>query len=218
MSRKLELESWNRRAHFDYFRSFEEPFFNVCVDLDVTNLVARCKADRMISFFACTLYLSLKAANQVENFRYRIQGDQVAIHDVIHAGSTILRDDDTFGFGFFEFMPKFDEFSLQARGVIEAVKCGPGGLDRTSERDDLMLYSVLPWISFTSFSHAHGARVGHSIPKIVFGKYREVGESIQMPLSVEVHHALVDGIHVGEFIDRFQADLHSLAFITEADS
>jgi chloramphenicol O-acetyltransferase type A len=25
-----------------------------------------------------------------------------------------------------------------------------------------------------------------------------------MPVSVHVHHALVDGLHVGQYIDRFQ--------------
>jgi len=208
--RKLDLKLWSRREHFEYFRSFEEPFFNVCVDLDVTKLIARCQADRKLSFFACTLYLSLKAANEVESFRYRIRGHDVIVYEVIHGGSAILRDDETFGLGFFEFTPNFAQFAPQVRRVIDAVKQGPPGLRRASERDDMMRYSVLPWITFTSFSHAHASREGDSIPRLVFGKYRLVGDSFQMPLSVEVHHALVDGIHVGDFLQRFQQHLLSL--------
>jgi chloramphenicol O-acetyltransferase type A len=31
-----------------------------------------------------------------------------------------------------------------------------------------------------------------------------------MPLSVEAHHAMMDGIHVGRFFERFQAVVDSL--------
>jgi chloramphenicol O-acetyltransferase type A len=43
------------------------------------------------------------------------------------------------------------------------------------------------------------------VPKIVFGRHREAGGRRWMPVSVEVHHALVDGLHVGRFFERFQA-------------
>ena len=39
-------------------------------------------------FFLVTLYLSLRAANRVENFHYRLRDERVLIHDVIHGGST----------------------------------------------------------------------------------------------------------------------------------
>jgi chloramphenicol O-acetyltransferase len=32
---------------------------------------------------------------------------------------------------------------------------------------------------------------------------------MKMPVAVEVHHALVDGIDVAKFIERFQAELNS---------
>ena len=209
MPRKLEIESWNRREHFEFFRVFEDPFFNVCLDIDVSNLVARCKADSELSFFAATLFFSLKAANEIEPFRYRLSDDEVVVHDVIHAGSTILREDNTFGFGYFEFTPDFNNFAEQVRDVISVVKQRPEALCRASEGDDVIRYSVLPWLPFSSFSHARAKFSGDSIPRIVFGKHREIDGQLQMPLSVEVHHALMDGLHVAEFVRRFQKDLDS---------
>jgi chloramphenicol O-acetyltransferase len=32
-----------------------------------------------------------------------------------------------------------------------------------------------------------------------------------MPVSIEVHHALVDGVHVGRFFERFQHHLDDVA-------
>ncbi|RYZ84904.1 MAG: chloramphenicol acetyltransferase, partial [Proteobacteria bacterium] len=44
-----------------------------------------------------------------------------------------------------------------------------------------------------------------SCPKISFGKMTvDTNGKRTMPMSVHVHHALLDGYHVGYFTDRFQ--------------
>src|SRR5829696_2574101 len=48
----------------------------------------------------------------------------------------------------------------------------------------------------------HSIANGH---KIAFGKYREDGGRIMMPVSVEVHHALMDGLHVGRYLERLES-------------
>ena len=66
----------------------------------------------------------------------------------------------------------------------------------------MIYFTTLPWISFTSFAHARNKGRGDSIPRIVFGKFTEEGERLMLPISVEVHHALMDGLHVGRFLNR----------------
>jgi chloramphenicol O-acetyltransferase type A len=82
-------------------------------------------------------------------------------------------------------------------------------LEAQEQRDDLIHYSVIPWIAFTSFTHAKKYNTRDSIPKIVFGKYCDDSGVAKMPVSVEVHHALMDGIHVGEFFEIFQKHLQN---------
>jgi chloramphenicol O-acetyltransferase type A len=62
----------------------------------------------------------------------------------------------------------------------------------------------LPWVSFTSFAHARTPGRGESVPRIAFGKFSIENEQTMLPISVEVHHALMDGLHVGRFLNRFQ--------------
>jgi chloramphenicol O-acetyltransferase type A len=38
-----------------------------------------------------------------------------------------------------------------------------------------------------------------SVPRFAWGKVFEDGKSLKMPLDVQGHHALMDGIHVGRF-------------------
>ena len=136
----------------------------------------------------------------------RIRGDDVFEHPTVHGGTTVLREDETFGFGYFDYVSCFDDFERTGRGVLERVRQSEGPLDDQPHRDDLIFYSVLPWFSFTSFAHARRCPSTDSNPRIVLGKRHEArkGEWRQ-PISVEVHHALVDGLHVGRFLESFQA-------------
>lgn len=211
--RRLDLDSWSRREHFSFFRGFDLPFWNVTAEVDVTDLHARSNRPEGPSFTIAAFYLSLRAVNEVEAMRMRIRpgadGDDVVVLPRVHGGTTVLRDDDTFGFGYFDFDPGFEAFAADAARAIEAAKQGreflPG--DR---RDDLVYYSVLPWISFTSFQHARKLGTDDSVPRIVFGRHRDQEGRRTMPVSVEAHHALVDGLHVGRFFARFQAGLDDL--------
>jgi catechol 2,3-dioxygenase-like lactoylglutathione lyase family enzyme len=47
-----------------------------------------------------------------------------------------------------------------------------------------------------------------SIPRFAWGKRFEDGNYLKMPLSVQGHHALMDGIHMGEFYAEVQGYLH----------
>jgi chloramphenicol O-acetyltransferase type A len=200
----LDLASWPRRSQFEFFRTYDQPFFNIAADVCVTALQRRSSEPGGPSFFLSTLFLSLRAANQVEPFRLRLRPEGVWRHDCIHAGSTVLRPDETFGFAYFEYADDYARFEARGRAVIEQAK-GAAGLDPQDERDDLIHYSVLPWIRFTSVSHARKYGGNDSVPKIVFGRRFERDGDVWMPVSVEAHHALVDGLHVARFLEAFEA-------------
>jgi len=68
------------------------------------------------------------------------------------------------------------------------------------------LYPI-PWISFTGLQHARKTDLEDTIPRFVFGKYFKEEKRLKMPLSVEVHHALVDGFHVGQLFKFLQEEL-----------
>lgn len=204
MTSDLDIERWPRRHLFDFFKDYENPFFNVCANIDITALLSLGRSTETLSLSLAYLFFSLKAANEVEPFRYRLRGDQVVIHDRIHGGSTLLLDDQTFKFYYFDFDEDFARFQMGAKASRERARVPSGSLEDQPARDDLIHYSVLPWISFTSFSHARKGDRQDSIPKIVFGKYFSEGGAVKMPLSVEVHHALMDGVHVGEYFETVQ--------------
>ena len=85
MKHKLNLETWNRAAHFLFFKQMEEPFFGVTVTIDCTKAYEKAKQLKL-SFFTYYLHKTLTAVNAIENFRYRIINDEVYIFDQIEIG------------------------------------------------------------------------------------------------------------------------------------
>ncbi len=205
MSRYLDVENWPRRQQFEFFKDYHNPFFNICTSVDVGPLLERTGAMEDISFFVAYHFCSMKAANEVEPFRYRLRGDRVLVHDRIHAGTTILLDDENFTFAFFDYDDDFEVFHARARESIERARAEGIQLHQRADRDDLIYHSVFPWATFTSVSHARRGARGESIPKIAFGKYRADGDRLMMPISVEAHHALMDGLHVGRYFERLES-------------
>lgn len=201
--RFLEIENWNRKQQFRFFKDFDNPFFNVCTEMEINAFYKAVKSEDLSFSIAC-LFTALKAANETEPLRYRLHDDKVAIHDQVHAGNTILNDDETFNFCYFEYDPNFRTFYEQSQQILKEQDESQQALDPRSDQQNLIHCSTLPWYRFTSFSHARNYGTSQSIPKFVFGKYF-TDEGMKLPFSIEVHHALMDGIHVGHFLDHFQS-------------
>lgn len=201
MKTKIDIETWPRKEHFLLFKEFEEPYYGVNISIDCTAAYRDAKAS-CASFFLYYLHKSLAAAQQVDAFRLRIENDEVFLYDVINGGSTVDRPDGTFGFAFYDYAANFGDFMETGLKEMTRVR-GRNDLERTS-RQDLIRFSALPWIDFTSVSHARSFAFKDSAPKISFGKMTEKNGVRTIPMSIHVHHALVDGLHIGQFIDIFQ--------------
>ncbi|MBB6498469.1 chloramphenicol acetyltransferase [Pedobacter cryoconitis] len=202
MKRELDINTWKRKEHFHFFKQFEEPFFGVTVKIDCSEAYRIAKQAGQ-SFFLYYLYQSLKAANRIEAFKYRIQDEKIIIYDQVDASSTVNRPDGTFGFSYFQFDGDAKVFHDQARENMELISKGTS-LFPPVLGDCVIHYSALPWIDFTSLSHARSFSFKDSSPKISFGKMTEEGGRKLMSVSVHVHHALMDGYEVGQFVEHFQ--------------
>jgi chloramphenicol O-acetyltransferase type A len=199
----IDLAGWKHREHFEFFRGFAQPFFSVCVDVDLTVVWQRSREPGGPPFLLPTLFAALQAANAIEPLRLRIREDRVWRHDRIGISTTVLRGDETFGYARFEDSDDFPGFAAAAERIIGEVRSGRGL--PVPDGDDVVYHSTLPWLRFTAFSNALPLR--DSVPRFVFGKCVPAGERMVMPVAVEVHHAVVHGLDVARFFEQFQARL-----------
>jgi chloramphenicol O-acetyltransferase type A len=208
MFQEIDLENWERKTTFEFFREYEDPFFNITANLNITRLYDFCKSNSL-AFSLAVLFYSLEIANEIREFRLRIVDEKVVEFDRIEATQTILNADNTFSFGYYQM--KENVFDFVADGKISRDKyLELKTFDVESDRIDLIYYSAFPWVSFTSFKHASRLNNRQTIPRMVFGKMFDEGGRRKMPFSVEVHHAMMDGFHVGQYFSLFQEKLDSL--------
>ena len=206
MADYLNTDSWARREAFEYFRGFDKPYFNVCVRLDAAPLKAAVAA-RGQSFSLACLFITLRLANLHEPFRYRLEGGRVRVHEEVHGSSTVLRDDESFGFSYLDHTPHWDTFHPQARAAMEAARTRSAPFEPRVDQSALLHFTTLPWLHFTSFSHARNWGREDSVPKLAFGRLQAEGDKLWLPVSVEVHHALMDGLHLGRYVQALEAAL-----------
>ena len=100
MKQLIDLEHWNRKEHFKFFSTFDDPFFGITTLVDFTGIYKQSKEEKK-PFFLYSVHYLLKCVNETEAFRLRIEDEQVVKYDLIHLSPTIGREDGTFGFGFF---------------------------------------------------------------------------------------------------------------------
>jgi len=198
----VDTENWKRKDHYNYFKSLDYPQFNVCANLEITKLYKYIK-ENGLPFFITVLYISVKAANEIKEFRYRIREEKVVEHDTVSPSFTVLTEGNVFSFCGAGFSDDYGTFKADAGIAIEKVRNNISIEDEPG-RDDLLYVTSLPWVSFTSITHPVHMNPVDSIPRISWGKFFEENGKIKLPFSVQVHHALVDGFHVGQYYNRLQ--------------
>jgi chloramphenicol O-acetyltransferase type A len=204
---EIDLATWPRRKHFELFRTFNHPHFNMSANLELTVFHRRVR-DRGIAFTVAFIYTITRAANSIPEFRQRIRSGAVIEHDLVSPSFTLLVDEDLFSFCTLPYQERFADFAEQASAIMAQVKEHPT-LENEPGRDDLLYMTALPWVSFTSFTHPMRQHPADSIPRFAWGKFFQDGSRLKIPLSVQGHHALMDGIHMGKFYARMEEYLQN---------
>lgn len=204
MATYLDTARWPRRDAFEFFRGFDKPYFNVCVRLDAAALKAAVRASGAGSFMLAYHYIALRLANEQEPLRYRIEAGRVRVHERVHAAITVLRDDDSFGFAYLPYQRDWRGFVAHALPVLAAARTRQARFEPRPEHTDVIHCTTLAKVPFTSFSHARNWGREDSVPKLAFGRADRDGARLWLPFSVEVHHALMDGLHVGRYVEAME--------------
>jgi chloramphenicol O-acetyltransferase type A len=193
--KKINLETYKRRALFEAFKDRDIPFFSTTAQVDITHLKPFVNEHRY-GFFVSLSFLISKSVNLVPELRHRIIDGELFEFERVDPGYTVLLDDRTFSFCDSRHFDGFEEYRRHANARITAIReCPDHG---TGEKHHMFFITSLPWFSFTSITHPYDKKYG-SIPVIAIGKYLEQNGRLVVPIGIQVHHGLVDGIHVGEF-------------------
>jgi len=198
----------HRQKHFEFFAAMNHPHFNITVEVELTNFLPFVQQEAL-KFTTAIVFVMAKAANAIKEFRWRIRKKQVVEHTMVHPSFTVhTKASSVFSFCTVPFQNDLHIFLNDTQQIMNEMQNSPSFEDEPG-RDDYLFMSSIPWFSFKSIQHAMHYHPCDSVPRFTFGKYFESGNIIKMPLSIQAHHALVNGKEVGEFIDCLQHYLHN---------
>lgn len=203
MYRIFDIETWNRKETFEFFKDYTDPYAELSVEVDVSTLYDYCKQNGL-SFAYATLWIALKLCNEIDNFRLRMVDDELRLYDVVHAAQTLGYEDGTYTHCLFQYYSTMEEFCIQSKLHATERKMLPKGHEPRTEDLDMIHTSILPWITFMSAKNPR-RNSKDSTPKISIGRIRitESGKKM-MPLGLGVHHSLMDGYQMGLFFNGYQ--------------
>ncbi len=204
MKKIIDNNTWKRKDHFDFFSKIDDPVFGITLEVDVTKAYKKCKENNW-SFHHYYHFLSTKVVNEIDEFKTRIEGENVVLFDEVHTSTTILKNNKTFAFTFIPYTLNFQDFTNLASKEFDRVKkCEGLGFTEESKQLNTIHYSTLPWLNFKGLKHPLSVNFVDSNPKITFGKMMKINKSLTMPIAIFAHHGLLDGYHIGLYLEKFQ--------------
>lgn len=202
----INESKWERSMHCMIFRKCAEPMFCVTFEVDITRFLEKIR-EKGLSFTLAMVYAVCKCGNDIENFRYRFLDGKVVLYDRIDTSFTYLNKETEL----------FKVVSVpMVDGLKEYVKLAEKTAREQREyftappANNIFQCSAIPWVTYTHISHTISGNKENASPLFDWGKYYEKDGRFLMPLSVQVHHSFVDGLHIGRFAEMIQRFLNEL--------
>ena len=192
----IDYARWPRRELFEFFSHVSNPFYSVTFKLDVTRVYEYAKA-KGLSFYYALTWLVTKAINSVEAFRYAVIDGKVVLLPERLPSFTDMKD----GSEQFHIVtrPAGDDIGAFCLEAKRRSMAQTEFIVASGEGPNLLYISCLPWVELTSLTNERDFDPDDAIPRIAWGKYRDIDGRKELGLSLELNHRFADGYHIGKF-------------------
>lgn len=208
MMKRIDLAAYPRRDHFNHFCAMAYPYVGVTVEADVTGLLELCR-EKGYSFYLMVLHAAALAADEVPEFRRRIDQGGIVEYDECPTSHTELKPDGTYAYCTLRHHMPLTDYLAQAEAARRKTR-ESGSIEEEDDVQAMYFISTLPWLHYTQLVQPVACGE-ESNPRITWGKYRTNADGrMMLPLSVLVHHALADGVHIAKFYEAFDCQVGRL--------
>src|SRR6478736_1230951 len=201
----IDLDTWPRRQHFDYYREAAPCTYAMTVELDASAFVAALQASARKTYIA-QIWTIATVVNRHDEFRMCLnEAGEPAVWPATDPAFTVFNAErETFSCVWAPFHADFGEFHDHAAAVLAehrgAKEFFPQGPLPANSFD----VSSLPWASFTGFTLNIDGGSNHLAPIFTLGRYIEQEGRTMLPLAVQIHHAAADGFHTTRLVNEVQ--------------
>lgn len=208
----IDADTWSRKALLDKYSTYVFPYINIGAEVDVTNLYHYAKK-KDLSFYCAMIHAVTKIALEVENFKYRIIDGKPVLCESLSPSFTYLpKGEEQFYIVELPFEEDMESFckKAKAQAELQATETEHSFM-YGKDHVEILYISCIPWVHYTHFIRTFEDSRKDNVPRISWGKYKEDRDGrLTLPLSVQVHHALMDGYHVGMFFEKLEQYLNTI--------
>ena len=208
--KKIDMDTWARREHYEYYTKQFKVEYNITANVDVKNVLDFCHS-KGYKFYPAMIYLVTKTLNRIENFKmFKDKYGYLCAWDKIIPNYTIFHNDDhTFSDCWTDFSEDFDTFYPNILKDMATAATKKGIKAKEGQPANFYCISCTPWTTFTGY----GSRVSNGEPSffpiVLMGKYTQHGKKVLMPVNITIAHAVADGYHVGLFFQYLQEEINN---------
>lgn len=198
---KIDIDSWERRELFKLYTTDLKIVMNMTVDVDITELITAIKS-KGYRFYPTMIWIVARLMNARDEFKYSLtdEGELIKWDYVSPSYTDFNKETEKFNKFVTEYSDNFEEFYNRCVLDCERHRNESGFLpDQPKNTFDI---TCLPWTTYKSFDlHIYGD--GKSLfPIVMWGKYREEGGRILLPVTAMFHHAVCDGFTLCRFFEE----------------
>ncbi len=194
----IDFKTWERKEFYEHFINEVVCTYSTTVNLDITNL-------KRMRLYPTIIWLLTKAVNQMPEFRTALTDKGVGIYDEMHPAYTIFnKENENFSAIWTEFHAGYNEFLSAYETDVAKFSSSTHYAPKPDRPSNTFDISMVPWFTFTSFNINVFGEGKYLLPIFTLGKYFDDNGKRLLPISIQVHHAVCDGYHIGKFVETLQ--------------
>lgn len=202
----IDIESWDRRDLFKLYTTDLKIVMNMTVDVDITSFLNEIKGAGL-RFYPAMMWIVARLMNARDEFKYHLTSDGELIKwDYVSPSYTDFnKETEKFNKFVTEYSPDFKTFYDRAVSDMAKHKDEVGFIP--NQPKNTFDITCLPWTAYKSLDlHIYGD--GKSLfPIVMWGKYRDEGGRVLLPVTAMFHHALSDGFTLCRFFEELSESL-----------
>ena len=210
--RIIDKETYYRKGVFRHFSEDCKCSTSMTARIDVTPLKEF--SDRTgTKFYINFLYILSKVLNSRDDYRmcYLWQTEELICYDRIHPTQYVFHNDtETCTPVYTTYYEDYETFYREcAQDIENAKKTREYGLDAAAH-PNWFDASYIPWVSYDSLNIELPDGYLYFAPIVNWGKYREEGGRLMMPVSVRMNHAIADGYLIAKVFRLLEQEINAL--------
>lgn len=197
----IDLDTYPRREHFEHFLAMQLTY-SATVMIDITELRLALR-ERALRAYPAQIWMLSETVRRVPEFRMSVDPEgRLGQFDALDPLYTVFNEaTKTFSGIWTRHVRDFRVFHDAVIADIERFNTGRYNPQGESPINVLNVSSI-PWVDFTAFNL--NLPTNYTLPIFTIGRYVESNGRTEMPLAIQIHHAVCDGYHLGLFVEELR--------------